>query len=133
MNHRGDIMSEIKQVIIIRNDIHMSRSMLASQVAQASLKFIVENNESERGDQIHVTLSADEAAWLSGSFSQTILGIDSKEQLDEIMFKAEMIGVETHPVFSKDKDQNFPQLSCIALGPNDSNLINKLVHKLKPI
>ena len=42
-------MSDLKQAIIIRKDLNLNKRDLASTVARASLKFIVENNEAERG------------------------------------------------------------------------------------
>lgn len=125
-------MSDFKQAIIIRKDLNFNKRQMASQVAQASLKFIIENNEAERGNQLLVSLSNDEQAWLTGSFSQDILGVGTKDQLEDIMFKAEIMGIEAYPVFVPNGSEN-PQVSCIALGPDDSDVINKLIHSLKPL
>lgn len=119
--------SEVKQVIVVRNDIGLKRGELAAQVAGASLKFLVENNESSRGDQVFVTLSNNEASWLTGSFSQIVVGVDSEAQLQDIIMKAEIMGVEVHPNLKGD------MLTCVALGPDDANLLNRIVHRLKPI
>jgi peptidyl-tRNA hydrolase len=120
-------MEDIKQVIVVRNDLNMKKGEIAVQVAAASLKFLVENNESSRGDQIFVTLSNNEACWLTGSFSQVVLGVDSEEQLQDIMSRAEFMGIETHANAKGDK------ITCVALGPDNASVINKIVHRLKPI
>ena len=125
-------MTDLKQAIIIRKDLNFNKRQLASQVAQASFKFIVENNEADRGNQLLVSLSSDEQAWLTGSFSQDILGVSTKDQLDDIMFRAEIMGIEAYPVFITNGSDN-QQVSCVALGPDDSGTINKLIHSLKPI
>lgn len=121
------MMSDVKQVIVVRNDLSLKRGELAAQVAGASLKFLIENNESRRGDQVFVTLSNNEASWLTGSFSQVVVGVDSEEQLQDIITKAEIMGVEVHSNVKGDT------LTCAALGPDDANLLNRIIHRLKPI
>lgn len=125
-------MQELKQAIIVRKDLKLSRTELATQVAQASLKFIIENNEAERGGQLLVNLSSDEATWLTGSFSQDIMGVKTRDQLDEILFRAEILGIEVYPVFLPGNSEN-PETSCIALGPDTPDVINRLIHGLKPL
>lgn len=125
---RGDAMtSEIKQIIVVRNDINMKKGELATQVAAASLKFLIENNESNRNDQVFVTLSNNEASWLTGSFSQVVVGVDSAEQLQDIMMRAELMGVEAHASAKGDT------MTCVALGPDESNVLERIIHRLKPI
>jgi peptidyl-tRNA hydrolase len=125
-------MSELKQAIIIRKDLNLNKRDLASTVAKASLKFIVENNEAERGNQLLVSLSSEEQAWLTGSFSQDILGVTNKDQLDDIMFRAQIMGIEAYPVFVPGDSEN-PDMSCVALGPDEPDVINRLIHSLKPL
>lgn len=121
------MMNNVKQVIVVRSDINMKRSELASQVAAASIKFLLENNEADRGNQMFVTLSDNETSWLTGSLSQEIVGVDSEEQLQNIMMRAEMMGIETH--FASRGST----LTCVALGPDNANVLEKLVHRLKPL
>jgi peptidyl-tRNA hydrolase len=125
-------MSELKQAIIIRKDLNLNKRDLASTVAKASLKFIVENNEAERGNQLLVSLSSEEQAWLTGSFSQDILGVTNRDQLDDIMFRAQIMGIEAYPVFVPGDSEN-PDMSCVALGPDEPDVINRLIHSLKPL
>lgn len=120
-------MSELKQAIIVRKDLKLSRGELASQVAQASLKFIIENNEAERGGQLLVNLSSDETTWLTGSFTQDVVGVTTKDQMDDIMFRAELLGMEVYSV------SHGQETSCIALGPDDPDSISRLIHGLKPL
>jgi hypothetical protein len=44
--------SNIKQVIVVRRDLNMRKGKLAAQVAHASMKFLIDNDESNRGDEI---------------------------------------------------------------------------------
>jgi peptidyl-tRNA hydrolase len=124
---RGVTMEDVKQFIVVRNDLNMRRGEIASQVAAASVKFLIENNEAARPDQVFVNLSNDEVSWLTGSFSQIILGVDSEEQLHDILNRAEFMGIEAH---SNTKGN---ELVCVALGPDNTKIIEKIVSKLKPI
>lgn len=121
------MMNDVKQVIVVRSDINMKRAELASQVAAASIKFLLENNEADRGNQVFVSLSENESSWLTGSLSQEIVGVDSEEQLQNIMMRAEMMGIETHATSRGDT------VTCVALGPDNSDTLRRLIHRLKPI
>lgn len=127
-------MKEIKQVIVVRRDLNLRKSELAMQVATASMGFLLDNNESERNDEISVKLSNEEAVWLNGSFEKMIVGVDSEEDLRELMFKAEMEGIGVYPVLGKIKN-NVEDLTimCAALGPDDSKVIKHVTGHLKSI
>ena len=66
-------MKDIKQVIIVRKDLNLRKTELASQVATASMGFLLENNESDRNDELNVKLSREEVMWLNGSFEKIIV------------------------------------------------------------
>ena len=125
-------MSDLKQAIIIRQDLNFNKRDLASTVARASLMFIIENNEAKQGNQLLVSLSSDEQAWLTGSFDQSICYVKNKDQLDDVLFHAEIMGIEVYPVFIPDGSEN-PNVLCIAIGPDESDVINKLIYNLKPL
>jgi PTH2 family peptidyl-tRNA hydrolase len=128
-------MKDIKQVIVVRKDLNLRKTELASQVATASMGFLLENNESERNDEINVKLSNEEVLWLNGSFEKLIVGVDSEEDLRDLMFKAELEGIGVYPVHGKLKSGHEDDITimCAALGPDDSNVINHVTGHLKSI
>jgi PTH2 family peptidyl-tRNA hydrolase len=129
-------MKDIKQVIVVRKDLNLRKTELASQVATASMGFLLENNESERNDIINVKLSNEEVLWLNGSFEKLIVGVDSEEDLRDLMFKAEMEGIGVYPVHGKIKrgpSDDDMTIMCAALGPDDSKVINHVTGHLKSI
>ena len=127
-------MKDIKQVIVVRKDLNLRKTELASQVATASMGFLLENNESKRNDEINVKLSNEEVMWLNGSFEKIIVGVDSEQDLRELMFKAEMEGVGVYPVLGRTKNKfDDTTITCAALGPDDSNVIGHLTGHLKSI
>ena len=128
-------MKNVKQAIIVRKDLKMPKGRMASVVSQASMKFLIENNEAERGDEIRVKLSQQEAEWINSSFSRSVLSVGSQEALKDIAFKCEMSGIDVYYVFD-DKELNegeIRELLSISLGPDEEDLIEQVVGSLKSV
>lgn len=127
-------MSNVKQVIVVRKDLGMRGGKLAAQVAHASIKFLIDNNEAERGDELTVKLSNAEAQWMfSGSFAKVVVGVDSEDALKDLILQAELAGVEVHPIidFGKTKFDGVHTLTCAAFGPCSSEELDAITGKLK--
>lgn len=126
--------NDIKQVIVVRKDLSLRKGKLAAQVAHASMKFLVDNNEAERGDEITVKLSHDEANWLlSGSFTKIVVGCDSEDALRDLVFQAELADIEVHPIIDAGRTEfdGVPTLTCAAFGPCQAEEIDKITGNLK--
>ena len=130
-----DIMSDVKQVIVVRKDLNMRKGKIAAQVAHASMKFLTDNNEAERGDEVIVKLSPAEAMWLTGSFTKVVVGCDSQYALEDLVMRAELEGVEVHPIIDSGRTEfdGVPTLTCAAFGPCDSDTLDKITGNLKLI
>lgn len=126
-------MKEVKQVIVVRKDLKLRKSELAAQVATASMGFLLDNNESERNDVINVKLSNEEALWLNGTFEKYVMGVDSEKDLKELMLKAEFEGIGVYPVHSLNSNNAIESLTCIALGPDNSEVINQVTKNLRAL
>ena len=126
-------MSDVKQVIVVRKDLNMRKGKMCAQVAHASMKFLTDNDEAERGDEIIVKLSPAEAMWLSGSFTKIVVGIDSEDALNDMIFQAELDGVEVHPIIDSGRTEfdGVPTLTCAAFGPCEADVLDKLTGNLK--
>jgi len=128
-------MKNVKQVIVFRKDIKLRRGKLASLASQASAKFMFENNEADRGDELRVRLSQEEVQWIKESFPKSVLGIDSAEELSDLAFRAELLGISVYSVFDEKitkADRNAYPV-CVALGPDNEELINQIIGHLKSI
>lgn len=128
-------MKSVKQAIIIRRDLKLRKEEYASLAASVSMKFVFDNNESDRADKLLVTLSPHETQWIKESSPKSVLGIDSEDALQDLAFRAEMMGasvyiITTEQSFSiKDKSE----IVCVAIGPDEENVINQITGHLKPI
>lgn len=128
-------MNDVKQVIVVRKDLNMKKGQLAAHVAEASIKFLTDNNESVRGDELTIKLNPEEAIWLNEGFSKIVLGIDSKDALQDLLFRAELDGIEAYPIVvsSPSEFNGDKTLVCAAFGPATSQDLSKVIGKLKPI
>lgn len=126
---------DVKQVIVVRKDLNMRKGKLAAQVAHASMKFLCDNNEAERGDEFLVRLSPEEADWLNGPFKKVVVGVDSEDALRDLILKGELEGVTVCPIVDSGKTEfdGVPTLTCAAFGPNDSEKLDKITGNLKLI
>ena len=128
-------MNDVKQVIVVRKDLSMKKGQLAAHVAEASIKFLTDNNESVRGDELTIKLNPEEAIWLNEGFKKIVLGIDSKDALENLMFRAELDGIEVYPIVvqSPDEFNGDRTLTCASFGPASSQDLSKVIGKLKAI
>lgn len=126
-------MSEVKQIIVVRKDLNMRKGKLARQVAHAHIKFLLANNEAERGDEIVVKLTPEESEWMvSGSMSTIVVSCDSEDELRSLMFQAELADIEVYPVIDKGKTEfhGVPTLTCAVFGPCEASDIDPITGKL---
>lgn len=129
-------MSDVKQVIVVRKDLNMRKGKIAAQVAHAAMKFLVDNNEADRGDEITVKLTPEEAQWLlSGSFTKVVVGVDSEDALRDLVFQAELADIEVHPIIDAGRTEfnGVPTLTCAAFGPCTAEELDKITGNLKLI
>ncbi len=127
-------MKNIKQVIVVRKDLKLRKSKLASLAAHAAMQFILDNNESDRPDELQVKLSQQEVQWIKGTFDKDVLGIDSHDALSDMVLKAELNGVNVYSIFDKSKKPDEgPQLVCAAFGPDEEDQLAQIIGSLKSI
>lgn len=127
-------MSDVKQVIVVRKDIKMRKGKLASQVAHAAMKFIVDNNVSERPNVLVVELSNDEATWLfGGSFTKAVVACDTEDELRGLIMKAELADVTVCPIVDSGKTEfhGVPTLTCAAFGPAPVGEVDRITGHLQ--
>lgn len=128
-------MEKVKQVIVVRNDLKMSKGKMSAQVAHASLgAFLVERytGDGYRGNVICIEETDAKEKWINGSFFKIVLKVDSEEELLEIKKKCDTEGIENklicdegHTVFSE------PTNTCLGIGPDFENKIDKITGHLK--
>jgi peptidyl-tRNA hydrolase len=126
--------SELKQVILVRQDLKMKKSQVASLVAKASTEFFIVNDESVRSDTLSVRLTPEETDWINSGSIRVVLGVGSETTLRSLAFKAELAGLQCYPVDGKifsDGEDGPMETLCIAIGPDQSKKIDEITKNLK--
>ena len=128
-------MGSVKQVIVVRKDLKMRKGKVAAQVAHAAMKFILDNNEAERGGELHVSLNESEVMWMTGSFTKAIVGVDSENALRDLIFMARLHDVEVHSITDEGRTEfdGVPTLTCAAFGPDNVEILDEITGHLKLI
>lgn len=133
------LMSDIKQVIVIRKDLKMRRGKECAQVAHASEKFLIRQlqnhnsgNQQPKGRHI-VKLSKPASAWIQSGSTKVCLQVNSEEELLEIHNKAKEAGLVCHLVTDSGKTEfeGVPTKTCLAIGPDEVGKIDKITGELK--
>lgn len=140
--------NDIKQVICVRHDLGMRRGKQIAQASHASMAFITrriqENVDGERTpNQFQKSSDFDvygymgitdvQKKWLESSFAKVTVRIDSEEELLDIYEKAKEAGLEVHLVTDSGRTEfhGVPTNTCLAIGPDYSELINPITGDLK--
>ncbi len=112
-----------KQVIIVRSDLDIGKGKLAAQVAHASVEAVLKclKEKKEILDK-----------WLSEGAKKIVLKVNNLDELLKIYEVAKREGIITALI----KDAGLTQLppgtiTCIALGPDCKEKIDKITKDLK--
>jgi len=109
----------MKQIIIVRKDLNMSKGKMAAQVAHASMAFLTSvmkknskisiYNSSYYSCRflIHKKLYED---WICGFFTKIILEAKNKHQLEKVYKIAEELGLEKGVDYFPIKDNCYTEL-----------------------
>jgi PTH2 family peptidyl-tRNA hydrolase len=74
-----------------------------------------------------------ERTWLTGEFARVCCWVDSEDQLMEIHDKAVAAGLELHRITDSGKTEfhGEPTRTCLAIGPDDVEKIDKITGELQ--
>lgn len=120
-------MSDIKQVIVMRNDLGMRKGKMIAQGAHASMAFLGHFLRSDVRD-----LTEEESSWIDGSFTKICVYVNSQEELLEIYSKAKDAGLTVHMITDSGKTEfnGVHTRTCLAIGPHSSEKINNITGHL---
>lgn len=122
---------KVKQVIIIRKDLKMNKGRMVAQGAHASIAVILnEMKNSMLYDIKELKLDEELDPWINKSFVKVCLAVDSEVELLDILNKAKDAGLRTSLIYD-DIGIGERVNTCIAIGPNFSDRIDKIVGHLK--
>ena len=112
----------MKQVIVVRSDLRMGKGKLAAQVAHASLESY------KKADKRKVRI------WEKEGSKKIVVKVNSLEELLDLKKKADELKIPNALI----RDAGLTQLeegtiTCLGLGPEEDEKLDKLTGKLKLI
>ncbi len=115
---------EFKQVIVVRTDIKMSKGKLAAQAAHAAVEAVLD--ALERGLSDWVT------TWRRQGAKKVVLKASSEQELIELYEKARRENLPSALIRDAGRTELPPNtLTCIAIGPAPSRLVDRITGHLK--
>jgi len=124
---------KVKQVIVMRKDLNMSKGKMVTQGAHASIAFLtnkMKDNLSNPEALWWVNLSQAEKEWVYGTFFKVCVGVDSEKELLDIGYNAVMLGLSVKYI-EETTGFDKPTVTCLAIGPDYSSKIDPLTKHLK--
>ena len=126
----------VKQVLIIRRDLKMTRGKEIAQAAHASMKVLLDQSSNEVFNGQRTTKIRhwpELTEWLYGSFAKIGLRVDSEQELLEIISRAKEANLPVAEIIDSGKTyfHGVPTLTCCAIGPAKSEEIDKITGHLR--
>ena len=116
----------IKQTIIIRKDLNLSKGRLVTQGAHASIAFLTDLIKEYNPLQ----LTEVQKEWVYGTFFKVCVGVDSEKELLDIGYNAVMLGLSVKYI-EETTGFDKPTVTCLAIGPDYSSEIDPVTKHLK--
>ena len=126
-------MDKVKQTIITRKDLNLSKGRLVTQGAHASVAFLTDKmkaNLSNPEALWWVNLSQAEKEWVYGTFYKVCLSVDSEKELLDIGHQAVTIGLNVKYI-QETMGFKEPTFTCLSIGPDYSSKIDPITKHLK--
>ena len=124
---------KVKQVIVMRKDLNMSKGKMVTQGAHASIAFLtnkMKDNLSNPEALWWVNLSQAEKEWVYGTFFKICVGVDSEKELLDIGHQAVNLGLKVRYI-QETMGFDEPTFTCLAIGPDYSSRIDPVTKHLK--
>ncbi|MFW6226237.1 MAG: aminoacyl-tRNA hydrolase [bacterium] len=131
-----------KQVIVVRKDLNMRKGKIAAQVAHAAMKVFLDRGRLHPASDPHkyavleiLDITQEMAEWVDGAFTKIVVGVNSEQEIYDLANKAKQENIPYAIII----DNGFTEFSgnktttCIAIGPDNSEKINKITGDLELI
>jgi PTH2 family peptidyl-tRNA hydrolase len=117
----------------MRKDLNMSKGKMVAQGCHASIAFLtnkMKNSLSNPEALWWVNLSQAEKEWVYGTFFKVCVGVDSEKELLDIAYNAIAMGISVKYI-EETGGFDKPTVTCIAIGPDYSSVIDPVTKHLK--
>ncbi len=115
-------MAEYKQVILVRDDLKLTKGKMAAQVSHASVEALLKSHKD------------DVAAWREHGMKKVVLKVKDLKEIQEYKRKAEDAGLVVALITDAGHTQLPPRtVTCLGIGPAEEEKIDTITGNLKLI
>lgn len=121
---------DVKLVIAVRRDLHMTRGKEIAQACHAAVGVLLNRSgyayDPERGELNHIHMDIKTLSWLEGGAAKICVKVDSEAALYELERKADLAGIRSCLIIDDGLTMfhGVKTPTCIALGPEESKKID---------
>ena len=119
---------KVKQVIVMRKDLNMSKGKMVTQGAHASIAFLTHLVRGYNGESL--LLSKAENEWVHGTFFKVCVAVNDEKELLDIGYNAVAKGLSVKYI-EETGGFDKPTITCLAIGPDYSSIIDPITKHLK--
>ncbi|MAF35056.1 aminoacyl-tRNA hydrolase [Candidatus Woesearchaeota archaeon] len=110
----------MKQVILVRKDLKLSKGKLAAQVSHASVETLLKSEK----DYVK--------KWRAEGMKKTVLGVADQKELIDFKNKAEDAGLVVALITDAGRTELNPgTTTCVGIGPDKEEKIDKVTGELR--
>ena len=114
---------DFKFVILVRNDVKMTKGKVAAQVAHAAVNcaFACKKKDPAKFNK-----------WYDSGQAKVVLKVDSLRDLYEFKAVAEAVGITCSLIIDAGRTQIEPgTVTCLGIGPEKVSVLDKITGELK--
>jgi len=123
----------------MRTDLNMRKGKMVAQGAHASMMFLTTRiglwgrAPNEMFVDARLGITDPEAQWIRGTFTKICVGVDSLYELLNVRDQAYLNGLTQHLVTDSGLTEfdGVPTMTCVAIGPNYADEIDKITGHLR--
>ena len=119
---------KVKQVIVMRKDLQLSKGQMVAQGSHASIAFLTDLIKEYNGEPLLLTEAQKE--WVYGTFYKVCLSVNSEKELLDIGYQAVILGLSVKYI-EETTGFDKPTITCLAIGPDYSSKIDPVTKHLK--
>jgi peptidyl-tRNA hydrolase, PTH2 family len=130
-------MDEIKMIIAVRRDLHMTRGKEIAQACHACVGALLHDGGYEYDEQNnelnHIRSDGETAEWLTSGCAKVCVKVDSEEALFDLKKKADDAGINNCLIVDAGRTMfhGVETSTCIALGPARCSALDPITGKLQ--
>lgn len=132
-------LKQAKQVLVVRNDLKARKGKLIAQGGHAAVAFLLDRilkakkNSNLAGTSVSISLKEEEWAWIGWSLQAKIcLKVESEDALLDVYRRATEAGLTVHMITDAGLTEfKEPTRTCLAIGPNYAEDIDKITGELQ--